>query len=142
MNVERIEAVLQLLQQQAHVGEVEVEGADWKLRARRIRGMAPAVSLISPPEEDDGGAPERQEIRAGMVGIYRAPKKPLRAGDFVTAESVVGNIDSMRILNAVTALQSGYLVGVLVEDGDAVEYGQTLFVLDAAVTAEPDSRSA
>jgi hypothetical protein len=29
-----------------------------------------------------------------------------------------------------------------VEDGDAVEYGQELFVLDAAVTADPDSRSA
>lgn len=142
MNVERIEAVLQLLQQQAHVGEVSVEGAGWKLRARRIRGL-----MSPPPEsvslaEDDGGAPERQVIRAGMVGIFRAPKKTLRSGDFVTAETVVGNIDSMRIMNAITAQHSGYVVSTLVEDGDAVEYGQELFVLDATVTNEPDSRSA
>jgi biotin carboxyl carrier protein len=140
MNVERIEAVLKLLQHQSHVGEISVEAADWKLRARRIRGLIP-----SPPMQlvatDDDATPERQVIRAGMVGIYRAPSKPLRAGDFVTEDTLVGNIDSMRILNPISAQQSGYLVSALVEDGDAVEYGQELFVLDASSSLDTEART-
>lgn len=140
MNVERIEAILQLLRQQAHIGEIAVESADLTLRARRLRGFLP------PPEapgqvEEDTSVPERQVIRAGMVGIYRAPKKPLRPGDFVTAGTVVGNIDSMRILNPISAQHSGYIVSTLVEDGDAVEYGQELFVLDVAMSGDGESHS-
>lgn len=140
MNVERIEAILRLLQRQSHIGEVAVEGENWKLRARRIRGLLPPA-----PEEIAGGdeavaVPVRHVIQAGGVGIYRSPKKALRPGEFVAAEAVVGNIETMGILNAVTALEAGYLVSALIEDGDAVEYGQELFILEPTLPADLDSR--
>jgi biotin carboxyl carrier protein len=142
MNVERIEAVLRLLQRQSHVGEVAIEGEDWKLRARRIRGLFPPPSAVPEGEAEAEPAAERHVVRAGMVGIYRAPKKQLRPGDVVAEESVLGNIDSMRILNPIVAHQSGYVVTTLVEDGDAVEYGQELFILDPSHSPDLDSRSA
>ena len=140
MNVERIEAILRLLQRQSHIGEVAVEGEDWKLRARRIRGLLPAPPVELAASDEAATASERYVIQAGGVGIYRAPKKPMRAGEFVAAEAVVGNIETMGILNAVTALEAGYLVNTLIEDGDAVEYGQEPFVLEPSLPADLDSR--
>lgn len=140
MNVERIEAILRLLQRQSHIGEVAVEGEDWKLRARRIRGLLPAPQVELSGSAETAAAAERHVILAGGVGIYRAPKKPLRPGELVVAEAVVGNIETMGILNAVTAQEAGYLVNTLVEDGDAVEYGQELFVLEPSLPEDLDSR--
>jgi oxaloacetate decarboxylase alpha subunit len=142
MNVERIEAVLRLLQRQSHVGEVAVEGDDWKLRARRIRGLFPPPPAELDPTAEPESTTERHVVRAGMVGIYRAPKKQPRPGDVVAEDTVMGNIDSMRILNPIVAHQSGYVVTTLVEDGDAVEYGQELFILDPSHSPDLDSRSA
>jgi len=140
MNVERIEAILRLLQRQSHIGEVAVEGEDWKLRARRIRGLLPAPQVELAGSDATAATPERHVILAGGVGIYRAPKKPLRPGELVAAEAVVGNIETMGILNAVTAQEAGYLVNTLIEDGDAVEYGQELFVLEPSLPEDLDSR--
>ncbi|MCC2670659.1 MAG: oxaloacetate decarboxylase alpha subunit [Armatimonadetes bacterium] len=142
MNVERIEAVLRLLQRQSHVGEVAVEGEGWKLRARRIRGLFPPPPPDAAEADEAVQVSDRQVVRAGMVGIYRAPKKPLRPGDHVAEDAVLGNIDSMRILNPIVAQQTGYVVTALVEDGDAVEFGQELFVLDPNRSPDLDSRSA
>lgn len=140
MNVERIEAILRLLQRQSHIGEVAVEGAEWKLRARRIRGLLPSPPEEATPGDQAAAAPERYVIQAGGVGIYRAPKKGLRPGEFISAEASVGNIETMGILNAVTAQEAGYLVNTFIEDGEAVEYGQELFVLEPSLPADLDSR--
>lgn len=141
MNVERIEAILRLLQRQSHIGEVAVEGEDWKLRARRIRGLLPPPPVELSVAEEAAATSERYVIQAGGVGIYRAPKKPLRPGEFVAAEAVVGNIETMGILNAITAQEGGYLVNALIEDGEAVEYGQELFVLESSLPTDLDSRA-
>lgn len=140
MNVERIEAILRLLQRQSHIGEVAVEGAEWKLRARRIRGLLPPPQPELTGGSETPATPERHIIQAGGVGIYRAPKKALRTGEFVAAETVVGNIETMGILNVVTAQEGGYLVNTLIEDGEAVEYGQELFVLEPSLPEDLDSR--
>ena len=129
LNLDRIEAILRLMQQQPSVGELSVQGEGWRLQARA--GQALPLPPLPPPalEEEPLAESERHGLRAGMVGIYRSPERPLRAGSFIDRERAVGNIDSMGILSPVTAEESGYVVAVLVEDGDPVEYGQELFVL-------------
>ena len=138
MNLDRIEAVVQLLHSQAHVGELEVEGDGWRLHIRKGKGAPYLMEPVPVPEPELDGEPERTSIRAGMVGVYRAPATPLRAGEHLTQGTSVGNIDSMRILNPIVADLSGYVASVLVEDGDPVEYGQELFVL----SAEPQTEGA
>ncbi len=129
MNLDRIEAILRLLQRQVHVGEINVEGQGWRLQARRAPGAPMPPFMDAPVSADEPGEPEQVVVRAGQVGIYRAPRRALSAGDEVEAGATVGHIDSMRILNPVTAETGGRLEKVLVEDGEPVEYGQELFIL-------------
>ena len=138
MNLDRVEALLKLLQRQQHVGTLSVEGDGWRLHARRgaIIPMVPlaetAVAAEPEPEE------ERQVVRALAVGVYRAPNTPVRGGDFISEGKQLGDIDSMRILNPVTTEHSGYVTDTMIEDGDPVEYGQQLFVLSPEPpTGEP-----
>lgn len=136
MNLERIEALLKLLQRQTHVGTLSVEGDGWRLHARRGEYVSLPPAEEAPVEEAPSGAAERQAVLAAAVGIYRAPAAPVRVGDHIAEGAALGSIDSMRILNAVTADHSGYVTEVRVEDGDPVEYGQELFALGAEPPAE------
>jgi biotin carboxyl carrier protein len=128
MNLDRVEAILKLLQRQEHVGELSVEGSGWRLQARRGREFL-IPSDEEPPPQEAPLAPAVSSVRAGMVGVFRASEKPLRAGDPVAPGATVGNIDSMGILNPVTVEEAGFVTGLLVEDGDPVEYGQELLSL-------------
>ena len=135
MNLDRVEAILKLLQGQEHVGTLSVSGEGWSLRARR--GAYPAAPPLdeSPEAVETASAEQRYVVRAQAVGIYRAPDAAAQTGDFVSEGKALGNIDSMRILNPVAAEQGGYLAEMLVEDGDPVEYGQSLFVLTPELPA-------
>jgi oxaloacetate decarboxylase (Na+ extruding) subunit alpha len=129
MNLERIEALLRLLQQQGTVGEMEVEGDGWRLRARR----SPHVLFVPEPDTAAGAeadaAAENHVIRAPMVGVYRAPEAPLHLRDRMEPGAPVGSIEAMRILNPVVVEAEGYLAEILIEDGDPVEFGQELFIV-------------
>jgi biotin carboxyl carrier protein len=127
MNLERIEAILRLLQRQEHAGALTVEGDGWRLSARRGRGFPIAPGIELPPEPPE--TENRHVVRAGVVGVYRAPEAALSPGDFVRRGASLGSIDSMRIPNPLFADDSGYVLEARVEDGDPVEYGQELFVL-------------
>ncbi len=132
MNLDRIEAMLRLLQRQPHVGELQAEqtvGETWRIRARKWPGVR--VPTGAEMEAADAPAPEpvRTLVTALRVGVFRAADRPLSLGDAVKAAVTVGYIDSMGIRNPVAAPDAGRLVEILVEDGDPVEYGQRLFVV-------------
>lgn len=131
MDLERIESILRLLQRQAHVEEVHVEGHDWRLHARK----APGVPVPPPDESTAPEEPQRISVRSDRVGFYRAPAVALRTGEYVDRAAPIGSIDSMGIINPISAELGGYLVESLVTDGDPVEYGQELFIL----SPEPSS---
>jgi biotin carboxyl carrier protein len=127
MNVDRVEALLELLERQTHVGELLVEGADWKVQVtRRPRRPSADPPLAQPPS-----APQKVTITADRVGLYRPASQPLVRGDHVGRGMVVATIDAMRIQNPVTAGGSGYVHEIRADPGDPVEYGQVLFVLGA-----------
>ncbi len=75
------------------------------------------------------GLPDRVNIIAGLVGIFRAlpPEKRVTAGDPVQNGQVLGRIESMRLLTDCLANADGVIGAVLVQDGQPVEYGQPLF---------------
>ena len=68
-----------------------------------------------------------------MGTFYRASSpeaKPfVEVGDRVSADTVVGIIEAMKVMNEVKAEKSGVIKEILVENGDPVEYGQKLFVI-------------
>src|SRR5687768_1498004 len=132
MDIDRIEAVLRLLSRQGHVEELQVESESFRLSARRLPGFAP----MGEPEPSAESAPPRPHIiQAPRVGIFRAAAPPVGTGAHVDSGVVVGSIESMRILNPIAAEAAGCIEEVLVEDGDPVEFGQSLFVVAPEATA-------
>jgi acetyl-CoA carboxylase biotin carboxyl carrier protein len=102
--------------------------------------MAPAVTSTpaAPPgasgsAEDAGLVP----IASPMVGTFYAAASPdakafASVGDRVTADSVVCIIEAMKVFNEIKAETSGTIAKVLVANGQAVEFGQPLFMVKPA----------
>ena len=75
--------------------------------------------------------PTLLEIRAPMLGTFYGAPKPgadpfIAIGARVAADSAVGIIEVMKLMNSITAGVEGVLVEVLVRDGDLVEFEQVL----------------
>ena len=97
---------------------------------------APAAALASAaqpaaPEEADDDAPT---IDSPMVGTFYAAAGPdaksfVNVGDKVDADTVVCIVEAMKVFNEIKAETSGTIEKVLVENGQAVEFGQPLFVI-------------
>ena len=118
--------------------------------AAQPTGLAPAqlpdvpVSMANNPAPaaaiPDPGAPPQDsfhKVVAPMVGtFYRSPdpKDPpfVQEGDMVERDQVIGIIEAMKIMNEIKSDHGGRCVRVSVENGQPVEYGQTLMLLEPA----------
>ena len=72
-----------------------------------------------------------------MVGtFYRAPapgaEPYVKEGDLVRKRTVPCIIEAMKLMNEIEAEVSGRIVRILPENGQPVEFGQTLFLLEPA----------
>jgi len=91
-------------------------------------GAAPAASPA--PSTDD----TLNAIESPMVGTYYNKPNPeskcfVNVGDSVGPDTVVCIVEAMKVFNEIKAEQSGVIEKILVKDGDAVEFGQKLFLL-------------
>ncbi len=76
-------------------------------------------------------------IVSPMVGTFYAAANPdsppfVSVGDAVSADTVVCLVEAMKVFNEIKAETSGTVERVLVNNGDAVEFGQTLFLIKPA----------
>ena len=99
----------------------------------RARLIAPATT--APPVET------KHHISAHFVGIFHASAKPrggalVALGDRVKVGQLVATIESLNVINEVESPVAGSVVEILVQNGQPVEYGQHLMVIDSA--AEED----
>ena len=74
-------------------------------------------------------------ITSPMVGTYYSAPSPtakpfVSIGQQVKEGDTIGIIEAMKIMNQIEADQSGVVVNILVKDGDAVEFGQPLIVIE------------
>ncbi len=74
------------------------------------------------------------EIVSPMVGTFYRSGSPeaepfISVGESVDDETVVCIIEAMKVMNTIKAEMTGEVVAILVEDGEAVEYGQPLFAI-------------
>jgi biotin carboxyl carrier protein len=103
--------------------EVELGAGDASFRARLAKRPKPkaASSDVSPAPVNPV-----QEVRATLVGYYREVREPLSVGRTIRTGDIVATIEALGIVTDVVSKISGEILEVLVEPGDAVEYGQTL----------------
>lgn len=100
--------------------------SDQQLNATDVGASIPAVETTKP-------------IVAHLVGIFHPWAKPkggtlVAVGDRVKEGQHVATIESLNVLNEVDSPIAGHVVEILVEDGQPVEYGQPLLLIDSQET--------
>ena len=97
---------------------------------------APAAAPAAPATAStpDGLAPDEVLIKAPMVGTFYAAPKPgdppfVSVGDAVTASTVLCIVEVMKLMNNLEAKVDGTVTKILVEDNQAVAFGQPLMVI-------------
>jgi len=161
LDIKLIKQVVDLMKR-SEVSEFEIEEEGFKLRLTRKNGeftqqiiqptsgatvapfpVAAAHTPAAVPAKTPAAAGAAVEekgisfITSPMVGtFYRAPSPESPAfaeiGAQVSAESIVCIIEAMKVMNEIQAELSGKITECLVENGEAVEYGQPLFKVKTA----------
>lgn len=150
MDLKEIKQVVELMKD-FDLLEFEIEEKDLKLRlcregkavpvvAQPAPQVAPAIPAAPLPAASAGSAPAPAAaedasiklIKSPMVGtFYRAPSPEsppfVDIQSKVNPDTVVCIIEAMKVMNEIHAEIKGVIVDVLVENGQAVEYGQPLF---------------
>jgi acetyl-CoA carboxylase biotin carboxyl carrier protein len=121
------------------LSEVEVEAADVRVRVQRaaapVLAPPPSVAPDERPLVADVVAPVLITVEAPMVGTFYRASSPtadpyVQEGDAVKEGQVLCIIEAMKLMNEIESKVGGRVARVLVENGQAVEYGQTLFLID------------
>jgi acetyl-CoA carboxylase biotin carboxyl carrier protein len=150
MDLRKLKTLIDLVSE-SNVSELEITEADGKVRIVKA-GAAPvvmaapmmqqAMPMAAPAAQAApvaAEAPAAEEtghvVKSPMVGtFYRASSpgaKPFaEVGDTVKAGQPVCIIEAMKIMNEIEADIDGTITKILVENGQPVEYGQPLFVLE------------
>ena len=133
--------------------EIEVERGDLKIRVARsvtvsaqaVQVAAPAQYSPAPVEAPVAAAPAAvaaaPAVRAGdlvkspMVGTVYLQAQPgadpfCKPGDKVVEGQTLLIVEAMKTMNPIPAPRSGTVVEILVADGDPIEYGEPLVVLE------------
>ena len=145
-----IEEILQLMERRGLL-ELEMEHQGLRIRLKKAwPGSAPQVveyvsgtaqpatpSLPSPaaaPPDEEG---HRVVVKSPMVGtFYRTPASDappfVEVGQDVEVGQVVCIIEAMKLMNEIKSEVAGRVAEVLVQNGEPVEFGQSLFVVEPA----------
>jgi acetyl-CoA carboxylase biotin carboxyl carrier protein len=129
-----------------NLAELEVEGAGVRIRIVREHApagsgsrmeAAPVTAVPVPPSavEPAESTAHLLTVEAPMVGtFYRAPKPDappfVAEGDMVKEGQVLCIVEAMKLMNEIESKVSGRIVKVVVENGQPVEFGQPLFLVE------------
>ncbi|HAK60728.1 MAG TPA: acetyl-CoA carboxylase, biotin carboxyl carrier protein [Nitrospiraceae bacterium] len=153
MNLKELKELIEILKN-SDISELELERSGSKVRLRKggdvtfqamPRMEYPPAAIVAPAiQEQERQAVEHVEeavtsnqirITSPIVGtFYRAnsPDKPpyVETGDIVKKGQVLCIIEAMKLMNEIESEATGKVVQALVEDGQPVEYGQPLFIVE------------
>lgn len=141
MELDEIKRLLELLKD-TDVSEIQIEREGSKLKIKRERfassfEITPPVKQVAPAEVKDE-AEESQKlatITAPIVGIFHrspAPEAPafVEIGSVVKKGQVMCIVEAMKLMNEIESDVDGIISKILVENGQAVEYGEPLFLIE------------
>ncbi|MEW5756774.1 MAG: acetyl-CoA carboxylase biotin carboxyl carrier protein [Pseudomonadota bacterium] len=156
MDIRKIKKLIELLEE-SDVAEIEIKEGEETVRISRgpIGGAAPiymqapmpapvmaAAPAVAPqaPAQAAAAAPAKEEISghkvtSPMVGtFYRAPSPGAKAfvevGQTVKVGDTLCIIEAMKLLNQIESDKAGTVKAILVENGQPVEYGEPLFIIE------------
>ncbi len=157
MDIRKVKKLIELLDESG-IAEIEIsEGEDSVRISRYAQGLPAAAMVAAPPMtaapmpapaaavaapvaaaaevEDDGYA-----VTAPMVGTFYSSTSPgaapfVQVGDQINEGDTLCIIEAMKMMNQIESEVSGTIKSIRVQNGDPVEYGQALFVIDQRTTS-------
>ena len=151
MDLRKLKTLIDLVSE-SNVSELEITEAEGKVRIVKGGGamvqqvmaapMMPAVAAApagaaapAAPAEAAAAVAQGHTVKSPMVGTFYRSSAPgakafVEIGSQVKEGDTLCIIEAMKILNEIEADKAGTVVQVLGENGQAVEYGQPLFVIE------------
>ena len=157
MDIRKVKKLIELLDESG-IAEIEITEGEEAVRISRYptgAAAAPAPVYAPPPAaapapqasataatsaqpQEPAAAPAEEDgylVTAPMVGTYYAASSPgaspyVQVGDRISEGDTLCIIEAMKMMNQIEADVSGIIKSIRVQNGDPVEYGQTLFVID------------
>lgn len=149
MDIRKVKKLIELLDESG-IAEIEITEGEESVRISRYAqnapqmmtapmpmaapaAAAPATSpapVAAPEVEDDGYL-----VAAPMVGTFYGASSPgaapyVQVGDRINEGDTLCIIEAMKMMNQIESEVSGVIKSIRVQNGEPVEYGQTLFVID------------
>ena len=150
MDLRKLKTLIDLVSE-SNVSELEITEAEGKVRIVKSGGAvvqqyvaapvaapaaAPAAAPVAElPAPAAAAAPTGHIVKSPMVGTFYRSSSPgakpfVEVGSQVKECETICIIEAMKILNEIEADKSGTVTRILGENGQAVEYGQPLFVIE------------
>lgn len=150
MDIRKVKKLIEMLEA-SNLGEIEIREGEESIRISRLSSVttpvtttvmtsAPAAPPTTAGTGPEGGvrvapAASGHSVTSPMVGtFYRAssPEAPpfVEVGSTVSVGDTLCIIEAMKMLNEIEADKSGVVRAVLKENGQPVEYGEPLFVIE------------
>ena len=148
MDIRKVKKLIELLDESG-IAEIEITEGEESVRISRYGANiaapaepvaavpvaaaatpAPATPLAVSEAEEDGHI-----VTAPMVGTFYSSSSPgsppfVQVGDRVNTGDTLCIVEAMKMMNQIEAEVSGNIKSIRVQNGDPVEYGQILFVID------------
>jgi acetyl-CoA carboxylase biotin carboxyl carrier protein len=152
MDLRKLKTLIDLVSD-SNVSELEITEAEGKVRIVKgggamVQGYAPAPVYAQQPVAAPAAAPapapaapipeavaEGHTVKSPMVGTFYRSSAPgakafVEVGDSIKVGETICIIEAMKILNEIEADKSGTVTRIMCENGQAVEYGQPLFIIE------------
>jgi acetyl-CoA carboxylase biotin carboxyl carrier protein len=151
MDLRKLKTLIDLVSE-SNVSELEITEAEGKVRIVKSSGaplvmqqpavtmvaapLAPVASMPAAPVADAVAAgPAGHAVKSPMVGTFYRSASPgakayVEIGSVVKEGETICIIEAMKILNEIEADKSGTVTKILCDNGQAVEYGQPLFMIE------------
>ena len=143
MDIRKIKKLIEMLQE-SDLNEIEVSQGEESVRISR--GNNNTVSTQTPLNNNPIQVPEigmeeiqpelsGNQIKTPIVGtFYRRPNPEkaafINVGDIIEVGDVVCIVEAMKMMNEIKSEYSGKVVSIIAEDGQPVEFDQTLIIIE------------
>lgn len=150
MDIRKVKKLIELLDESG-IAEIEITEGEESVRISRyapgagvapqqfaVQAPAPAAAASAPQSAALPAAEPAEtgfEVTAPMVGTYYAASSPgsapfVQVGDRVNEGDSLCIIEAMKMMNQIEAEVSGVVKSIRLQNGEPVEFGQTLMVID------------